>query len=384
MKKIIMGSSLAVAAVIFGMTAAVAFPGRREEIKVVEKQTALSGGMEFAATEEGEHISLLTAELSAEEFEAHGVAAVAEKAEVITATVHPVNEATNTALVWTAAWEDPNSEWARNREVSTYLTLSYAESAASSKSCTVSCLKAFGEPIVITVAAKEKPDVKATIRAGYVQKVTDFSLSFGDIQCGWGAYAHVTPDLGDAGAPVGGLPNLTLTTSEAYTEALDYEVTYKLTPARDDGILASAELGYYGTEYVGFCRFRSSEEKPQKLQTIEHDVKSEGLYFDLEFLHEKLGLEEWYDANAGYAWYQQNGIEMMRKVIYGAYHSLEAGELLPGYTNFKKYNDLFKLTVELKAGEAVLLTKETTFTAANVIWTARIDEVEPDRSEVLF
>ena len=341
------------------------------------------GGMMTSEVTEGQDISLTSYTVSAEQFEEYGVMPIADSAQVLTATVLPVNEATNTKVSWTAAWKDPSSEWARSRTLSAYLSLSYGDSVSSSKQCTVTCLQAFGEPIVITVKAVDKPTVYTTVQADYVQKVTDFSLSFGTVNCFWGAYTNVTLEAGSGGSPVGGMPKLTSTTSSAYTIPVEFDVVYKLEAAREDQVFASGKFAYFGTNYVGFFRYISDDTAPEKYDFSSYDVENKGLYFSAKFLHENMCFDDYLDLGDTHTQYRQEGYDTLCKLIYSSYHPLDA--ILPQYTDYLHNNVLFKLTVDFTSKrDGTKLSKSTMFNASNVIYSTEISGVQTDRNNIEF
>ncbi len=83
----------------------------------------------------------------------------------LTATVQP-DDATDKAVSWDIAWNDPNSSWASGKAVSNYVTLSSNENTA-----TVTLKAAFGERAIITVSSESDPDVTATCTVDYIERL---------------------------------------------------------------------------------------------------------------------------------------------------------------------------------------------------------------------
>lgn len=351
---------------------------------VPSQETEISAGMVLPEETEGEGISLTGVKISEEEYAAYGIPAAAESAQEITATVYPSNEATNTEIEWDMKWQERSDDFSEPYDVSNFITLSPGAGVAGSKKCTVTCTSAFSTPIVITARAKEKPTVTAETVAEYVQKITDFSLSFGSLECSLGATdrspspepTHVTVELGD-GAPVGGLPQLNVVGSQYYTIAAQYEVSYKLSPAREDQIVTWSKYASFGTAYVGFFDYRSDSEAPAKHDFSGYNVQSKGLYFDLNFLHENLGLCAYFQTGEGNN-YRQEAVGTIKSYLIGAYIDRNQP-----YYDWQLNNYLFDLTVTLTTQNQTL-AKSTRFLIRTCINSAEIGSVDVDKSEIYF
>ena len=365
----------------------VSYRSNSKEISVTvmsDRETAAEfGGVTTPEETQGDQISLTSYAVPVSEYADYGIMAIADSAQVLTATVLPVNEGTNTKVSWAATWKDSSSAWARSKSVGTYLSLSYGDSVSSSKQCTITCLEAFGEPIVITVTAEDKPTVYATVQADYVQKVTDFSLSFGTVGCNWGAFTNVTLEAGDGGNPVGGLPKIMPTTSSVYTIPVEFDIGYKLEAAREDQVFASGKFAYFGTNYVGFFRYISENTAPEKYDLASYDVKNKGLYFSVKFLHENMGFDEYLDFGGTQTNFRQEGYDTMCKLVYSSYHPADA--LLLQYLDYVHYNVLFKLTVDFTSKkDGTRFSKSTTFNISDVIYSTEIGGVQTDHNKLEF
>lgn len=101
-------------------------------------------------------------------------AANAENTYKLTATVLPEG-ATRKALKWTIEFENAESEWAQDKEVSDFVTLSVAYEGAVNAQ--VSCLQPFAEPIIVTATALDGSDCFATCTCDYLQKITNMNLT---------------------------------------------------------------------------------------------------------------------------------------------------------------------------------------------------------------
>lgn len=143
-----------------------------------------TGGM-IVGSEESAGISLLTRKLAQAEYEEYGVAATAETAYTITATVLPA-DATNKKIDWSISFVDPSSDWAQGKLVEDYVSLSFLDTQA-----TLSCLAAFGEQIQITASSMEDSTVSASCLVDYAQKINSAYLDFGTQRINLGGVTEI-------------------------------------------------------------------------------------------------------------------------------------------------------------------------------------------------
>ena len=99
----------------------------------------------------GNGIRLTSAKLPVSAYAANGVSQYADTAYILTATVSP-SDATDTALDWSVAFVEPDSEWATGKTVTDYVTVTPTADGASTAA--VECKQAFGEQIVVTCKAR--------------------------------------------------------------------------------------------------------------------------------------------------------------------------------------------------------------------------------------
>ena len=129
--------------------------------------TAGVGGMVLAENENN-GISLLSAEIPVEAYEANGISPLADTAYTLTATID-TNDDVLSQLEWSIEFVNPSSSWASGKNVSNYVTMSVS---SDTHSATLSCVQAFGEQIKVTVKAKWYPEVKAVCTVDYIKRVT--------------------------------------------------------------------------------------------------------------------------------------------------------------------------------------------------------------------
>lgn len=131
-------------------------------------------GAVIGDTQSNGTVRLMSASIPVDEYDEYGVSPLSENAYTLTATITPDN-ATNKAVDWSVAWKNPSSAWANGKNISEYVTV--AASSDGALTATVSCLKAFGEQVVITVTSRDNPSVTGSVNVDYVKRVTDVTLS---------------------------------------------------------------------------------------------------------------------------------------------------------------------------------------------------------------
>ncbi len=120
-------------------------------------------------------INLSARLLSVEEYDEYGVSPLADSAISVTATVTS-SDATYKTLVWSVAWKDANSTWAKGKTVTEYVTVTPTSEGALT--ATVSCKQAFGEQVVLKAALKGFEDtIYGTKNVDYAQRVNSVSLT---------------------------------------------------------------------------------------------------------------------------------------------------------------------------------------------------------------
>lgn len=116
-------------------------------------------------------ISVMSRKLLSSEYAANGVSTQAESAYTLTATINP-SDATYTDVEWTVAFKNPSSTWANGKKLSDYVTLS-----SNGLQATVSCLKPFGEQIIVKVTSLDNASATANCSFDYRKRVTDATVS---------------------------------------------------------------------------------------------------------------------------------------------------------------------------------------------------------------
>lgn len=94
-------------------------------------------------------------------------AASTDSTYYLTATVEPA-DADEQELEWLLDFANPASSWASGKVATDFVNVA---PTSDTKNATVTCLGAFGEPIVITVRSKDNPEATATCTCDYVKRV---------------------------------------------------------------------------------------------------------------------------------------------------------------------------------------------------------------------
>ena len=92
----------------------------------------------------------------------------------IIATITP-NNAANKKVDWSAAFKNPESEWASGKTLSEYITVTPA--ADGSLMASVTCYQAFGEQVILTVTSRENAEATASCTIDYKQQLVSYELS---------------------------------------------------------------------------------------------------------------------------------------------------------------------------------------------------------------
>lgn len=140
-----------------------------------EEQTASNGGAVIGESV-GNGVSLMSAKIAMADYAANGISPMADTAYTLAATIKP-ETAENKTVNWSIAWSNANSEWAKGKTVTDYVTLS-EETSESGENITVTCLKDFGESIQITAVSAGDETIKVVCPVGYIKKVKGVNYTF--------------------------------------------------------------------------------------------------------------------------------------------------------------------------------------------------------------
>ncbi len=123
---------------------------------------------------ENNGISVLSARLPRAAYAANGISEQVDTAYLLTATIEPA-ETFDKTVDWSVAWVDPESEWAADKTVTDYVTVTPTEDGALTAN--VVCLQAFGEQVKVIVTSRDKPSVKANCLCDYAKRISSFEVT---------------------------------------------------------------------------------------------------------------------------------------------------------------------------------------------------------------
>ena len=94
----------------------------------------------------------------------------------LTATVLP-EDAEDKTVTYSVAWENAESAWAKGKNVNDFVTLK--QEITGSLTAALTCIQAFGEPIIVTVVSNNNANAKATATLHFKQKANLVTADFG-------------------------------------------------------------------------------------------------------------------------------------------------------------------------------------------------------------
>lgn len=127
-----------------------------------------NGGLLISIGEKESGMKVENKQIRREEYDAYGVSSTAETAYTVTATVSGNGLTLNQKNVtWSAAaFMNPSSEWAMGKTVNEYISTN-----VQGNQITISCLKPFGEQIVITCTSIFNQTVSKDLTLDYKEKI---------------------------------------------------------------------------------------------------------------------------------------------------------------------------------------------------------------------
>ena len=143
-----------------------------KHVKPIDAEDAEYFQIESEASDKDNYIELAQIKKSA--YSAMGIASNVESAYTLTATIAPA-ESDNQRVLWKVEFENPNSAWAKGKNPETYVKAQ--PTVDGSKVATVTCLKAFSEPINVIATSEDNEVASASCLCDYVKRVTGMNLN---------------------------------------------------------------------------------------------------------------------------------------------------------------------------------------------------------------
>lgn len=233
--------------------------------KVPEQTATLpdSGGAVIGEAQEN-GIQMMKTAIPVEEYAVYGVSEQAEKAYTITATVKP-DTATNKKVNWSLSFANAESAWAKGKNVADYVTVS--ASGTTNNVAVLTCMKAFGEQILLTATSDDDSAKSAVCTVDYAQKVTNATLSFGSLTVeNNGTLSPKFQIAADTAGP-GGKAVFDYDTADVYTLADTFTVSY--------------DIGYEDISKAGVMK---GDYSFKEIAALSEAIKNnEDVFFDLSF-----------------------------------------------------------------------------------------------------
>ena len=254
-KTIIMVVAIILALTLAGGWIAQAVVSKQKEPVQAQVSENAKDGMQVELENDGNEIQLMSALIAVDDYDEYGVSELAETAYTLNATITPAT-ATNKNLTWALSFANPSSSWADGKTPSDYVTLT-----SSGTQATLSCIKAFGEPINVTATATADTSKSAQCKLNYKQRITDVTFNVGGL-----TYYPYTGDYWyDTGIKLGlcrVAPNysevvnadytITMVKSDTYTVPADnLPVRFVFTPT-ENLYNSLSNKGYPDAELMGY------------------------------------------------------------------------------------------------------------------------------------
>lgn len=351
-----------------------------EQKQPADDDTAANGGMVISADGNG-NMAVTMSAIVKEDFGDYGISESAESAELVTATLDPV-DATYTTATWSAAWANAESEWASGKTVTDYVTV--APTADNELSAAVTCLQPFGEQVVIALAvAGSDPSGKEYTVTGscavdYAQKITGVSLSFGNVFVDFShGVTRVRLQVNENGVAEGGAANLSYTTSEVYTLADTFTAACVL----DDYSDSFCQESYPGG-LISWLHFADQVDYAYDYTAIEnYSVLDSGLYFGLAWFVDNLGLHRFGGSRSA-----PSCDEVFTETRDSAYWETQMGYALTNYTDGTytySGTHLFDLVVTLTGAYSTYSTSSAIH-LGSVLNTVNVSSISLDEDSIIF
>ena len=208
-----------------------------------DDKTKNNGGMTIPEETTGNNVKLMSARIAQEDYEEYGISPLADSAYTLTAMITP-SDADNKGVDWSVAFVNPSSAWASGKTVTEYVTIT--PQSDGSLTATVTCLKAFGEQVKITVISRDYSEIKADCTVDYAKKISSLSsLKIGSLSMSGGKFLNYFRGENGSGSDVTANPVLT---DGSITDSFSYKATMCINKAVSDALKAK---GFTITKNVG-------------------------------------------------------------------------------------------------------------------------------------
>ena len=235
----------------------------------------------------------------------------------VQASIKPDN-ATNKNVSWSVVFVNPESTWAKGKNVNDYITVT--PQSVGSNIATVECLNAFGEQIKITVTSESNPEAKAETTVDFAKRISKVPF---DIQCFEENYSVMDKDFSMEALYLNVGLGWDLWVDEPNLEYTDYTV--------EDEFVTTLEI--YSNEDV-LEQFNADTGFFAVTATLERDDSEGAIYGALLNTLDGINWNEPEFSNKLNTWFKENTDKAMFTLHYkavGQYSTYEAE--VPIYVN---------------------------------------------------
>ena len=235
----------------------------------------------------------------------------------VQASIKPDN-ATNKNVSWSAAFVNPESAWAKGKNVNDYITVT--PQLAGSNIATVECLNAFGEQIKVTVTSESNPEAKAETTVDFAKRILKVPF---DVQCFEENYSVMNKDFSMDALYLNVGLSWDLWVDEPNLEYTDYTV--------EDDFVTTLEI--YSNEDI-LEQFNADTGFSVVTATLERDDSESAIYGPLLYTLDGVNWNVVEYSNTLNNWFKENTDKAMFTLHYkavGQYSTYEAE--IPIYVN---------------------------------------------------
>lgn len=183
---------LALLAGIIGAIVAITKNNQGDELQIAEQENNYKAGA-FVTESTVNGAALMVSAFSADSLSVGESVAQGSTASV--SVTYTPSYLTNVKFSYSLAFENPSSTWASGKSVSDYMT--FTPSSDGALTGTLTCKKAFGEPIILTATSRGGNSVSGSCTLGYIARPTIDSIVFCPSDFGDTAEIEVCYTLGD-------------------------------------------------------------------------------------------------------------------------------------------------------------------------------------------
>lgn len=207
----------------------------------------------FSDEGQDSRVSFLISTIPVDLYRDYNIAPFAESAYVLQAIVTPAENVSN-EFTWSAKFKDPSSSWASDKSVGNYIRLGVT--GLYNRSCTVTCLDAFAEPVEVSITYKDDISLTSTVQVDYIKRISNVTVSgFNSLKFNSGTAQQLSLKATYGVGTVEG----TFTFEEVwgeFAEKVELDITgdkcFKYFSPLDSGRFGDSASFYYSTKSTGY------------------------------------------------------------------------------------------------------------------------------------